>query len=55
MRNVDQTLNHGLILKTIHRVIKLNQKVWLKPYFVMNTKLRQKEKYLSERFFQVNE
>ena len=44
MRNLEQTLNHGLILERIHRVVKLNQKDWLKPYFVMNTKLRQKEK-----------
>ena len=44
MRNLEQTLNDGLILERIHRVVKLNQKDWLKPYFVMNTKLRQKEK-----------
>ena len=35
-----QTLNHGLILKKVHRVIQFNQKVWLKPYINMNTKLR---------------
>ena len=40
MRNLKQALNHRLILKIVHRVIKSNQKVWLKPYIDMNTKLR---------------
>ena len=31
-----QALNHGLILKKVHRVIKFNQKAWLKPYIDMN-------------------
>ena len=39
IRNLKQALNHSLILKKIHRVIKLNQKAWLKPYIDMNTKL----------------
>ena len=38
--NLKQALNHRLILKKFHRVIKFNQKVWLKPYIDMNTKLR---------------
>ena len=40
IRNLKQVLNHGLILKKVHRVIKFNQKAWLKPYIYMNTKLR---------------
>ena len=44
MRNLKQALNHGLILKKVHRIIKFNQNVWLKPYIGMNTKLRKKEK-----------
>ena len=30
IRNLKQALNHGLILKKVHRVIKFNQKAWLK-------------------------
>ena len=40
-RNLKQALNHGLILKKFRRVIKFDQKAWLKPYIDMNTKLRQ--------------
>ena len=46
--SLKQTLNHGLILKKIHRVIQFNQEAWLKPYIDMNTKLRQKEKSKNE-------
>ena len=35
-----QALNHGLILKKVHRVIEFRQEAWLKPYIDMNTKLR---------------
>ena len=44
IRNLKQVVNHGLILKKVHRVIKFHQKGWLKPYIYMNTKLRQKAK-----------
>ena len=40
IRNLQQQLNHGLILKSIHRVIKFNQNALMKPYIDMNTKLR---------------
>ena len=39
IRNLKQALNHGLILKKVHIVIKFNQKAWLKPYIDMNIKL----------------
>ena len=40
MKNLNQALSHGLILKNIHRVIECNEKTWLKPYIDMNTKLK---------------
>ena len=30
IRNLKQALNHKLVLKKVHRVIKFNQKAWLK-------------------------
>ena len=32
IKALKQALNHGLILKKMHRVIQLNQEAWLKPY-----------------------
>ena len=43
IRNLKQALNHGLIFKKVHRVIKLNQKAWLKPSVDINNNLRQKK------------
>ena len=40
IRLLKQALNHGLKLKRVHRIIKFNQKAWLKPYIDMNTELR---------------
>ena len=51
IRNLKQALNHGLILKKVHTVIKFNQKAWLKLYIDMNTKLRQKAKSNFEKDF----
>ena len=36
MRSLNQALNHGLILKKVHRVIQFNQEAWFKPYINMN-------------------
>ena len=56
MRSLKQALNHGLILEKVNKIIKFNQKDWLKTYIVMNTELRQKAKNNFENdFFQVNE
>ena len=43
-RNLKQALNHGLVLKKVHRAIKFNQKTCLKPYIDMNTELRRNAK-----------
>ena len=32
IRNLKQALNHGLVFKRFHRVIKFNQNAWLKLY-----------------------
>ena len=51
IRALKQALNHGLILKKVHRVIQFNQKAWLKPYIDMNNKLRTKAKNDFEKDF----
>ena len=38
IRALKQALNHGLILKKVHRVTQFNQRAWLKSYIDMNTK-----------------
>ena len=40
IRALKQALNHGLMVKDVHRVIKFNQEAWLRAYIDMNTKLR---------------
>ena len=42
IKNLKQALNHELVLRRVHRVIKFNQNDWLKPYIYMNTGLRKK-------------
>ena len=46
-----QALNHGLVLREVHRVIQFNQEDWLKPYIDMNTKLRKEAKNDFEQDF----
>ena len=40
IRSLKQALNHGLILKKVHRAIQFNQEAWLEPYINKNTELR---------------
>ena len=49
IKSLKQALNHGLKLKKINRIIKFNQKAWLKPYIDMNTELRKLAKDLFEK------
>ena len=51
IRALKQALNHGLVLRKVHRVIQFNQKDWLKPYIDMNTKLRTEAKNDFEKDF----
>ena len=46
-----QALNHGLVLRKVHRVIQFNKKDWLKSDIDMNTKLRKEAKNDFENFF----
>ena len=51
MRALKQALNHGSILKKVPRVIKFNQRAWLKPYIDMNTNKRKEEENEFEKNF----
>ena len=51
IRNLKQALNHGLVLKKVHRVIKFNRNAWLKAYVHINTDLRKKHKMILKRIF----
>ena len=47
-------MNHGLVLKNVHRVIKFNQKSWLKPYIKVITELRKKtQNDFKNKFFKL--
>ena len=48
-----QALNNGLTLKKVHRVIKLQQKAWLKLYIVMNMKRKDAKSELENDFFKL--
>ena len=40
IRSSKQALDHGLILKKVHKVIQFNQEAWLKEYIDINNELR---------------
>ena len=42
IESLKQTLNHGLILKKVHKAIAFYQDAWLEKYFNMNIELRKK-------------
>ena len=51
IRSLKQAVNHGIILKKVHRIIQFNQEAWLKPYIDMNTELRKQAKNDFEKDF----
>ena len=51
IRNLKQALNYELILKQVHRVIKFNQKAWLKAQIDMNTDLGKNQKMILKKIF----
>ena len=50
IRALKQALNHGLVLRKVHRVIKFNQRASLKPYIDMSTKKIMEAKKEFEKF-----
>ena len=42
IKSLKQALNHGLILKKVHRVISFHQEAWLKQYIITNIEERKK-------------
>ena len=56
IKSLKQALNQGLKLKRVHRIIKFNQKAWVKPYIDMNTELRKlaKDKFEKDLFKLMN-
>ena len=53
IRNLNQALNHRLVLKKVHRVIKFNQNAWLNRYIDMNTDLRKKQNMILKKVFKL--
>ena len=51
IKALKQALNHGLILKEVHRVVQFNHKAWLEPYINMNSELRKEAKNGFEKDF----
>ena len=50
IRPLKQALNHGLVQKTLHKVIHFNKKAWLKQFIDINTYLRKKAKNGFEKY-----
>ena len=51
IKALKQAMEHGLILKKVHRAIAFKQSAWLKPYIEFNTRLRTAAKNDFEKDF----
>ena len=51
IKALDQALKHGLKLKKVHWVIEFQQSKWMKPYIMLNTKLRIAARNVFEKDF----
>ena len=51
MKKLNQALKHGLKLKKVHRDIEFEHSNWMKPYIMLNTKLRTAAKNGFEKDF----
>ena len=49
--NLKQAWNNGLVLQKVLRIVKFNEKAWLKPYIGMNLDLIKKAKNNFEKDF----
>ena len=49
VKSLKKALDHGLILKKVHRVIQFNQEAWLKEYIDMNIELRKQAKMILKK------
>ena len=51
IKYLKKALNHRLVLKKVHRLIKLNQKAWIKSYIDRTKELRKNVKSEFEKCF----
>ena len=49
IRNLKQALNHRLVFKKVHKMIKFNQNTLLKPSIDTNKDLRKKQKMILKK------
>ena len=50
-RNLKQALNHGLVLKKVHRIIKFNEKTWLKHALLRRSSQEKMQKMILKKIF----
>ena len=55
IKSLKQALNHGLVLKKLHRIINFKQKAWLKTYWYKHRTKKKKQKIILKKVFLVDE